>query len=176
MILTAHSVEEIDVHIESIRANAGFARRALQALPDDPVEALAAIKFDPVGCHPLERRALNLVEQINQTFTYLVALKAARMLLGWHPEGQGYRLAPGAHAPTGTLDIESIVPGLVGAETFAAVRPENNRKLAGDLRKLAERPETHRYVFFMSPLFPKTERLAEREKEGVQVWSISMNE
>ncbi len=36
--------------------------------------------------------------------------------------------------------------GMVGAETFAAVDPRNNKKLAADLMKLATRPEAHRYV------------------------------
>jgi len=45
-------------------------------------------------------------------------------------------------------------PGLVGAETFAAVHPRNNGKLAADLAKLSDRPEKHRYVFFMSPRHP----------------------
>ncbi len=85
-------------------------------------------------------------------------------------------LAPGAHAPIGSLDVESLVPGVAGAETFATVKPENNRKLAGDLLKLSARPERFRYVFFMSRLFPRTERLVGRERDGVQVWSIAMQE
>ena len=63
-------------------------------------------------------RPLNVVEEIDQTFPYLVALRAARLLFEWHPDAHGLQLAPGS------LDIESLTPGLVGAETFAAVRPE----------------------------------------------------
>jgi hypothetical protein len=44
----------------------------------------------------------------------------------------------------------SEAPGLVGAETFAAVDPRNNKKLELDLQKLAARTEQHRYLFFMS--------------------------
>jgi len=77
--------------------------------------------------------------------------------------------------PQGTLDVASLKPGLVGAETFAAVRPENNRKLANDLNKLANRPELHRYVFFMSPAFPILERLPDKERDGVKVYSIALN-
>ncbi|MEO4045349.1 hypothetical protein AAFN47_27470 [Hoeflea sp. CAU 1731] len=161
------------MQISKIRVSAAQASAALLDLPDDPLKALARIKFDPIGWHPIEQRALNLIEQVNQTFTYLVALKAARLLLEWHPEAEGYRLAPGAHAPKQSLDIESLVPGVVGAETFAAVRPENNRKLIGDLTKLASRPERFRYVFFMSPLFPETQRRLEKERDGIGVWSIS---
>ena len=65
-------------------------------------------------------------------------------------------------------------PGLVGAETFAAVHPANNRKLKGDLVKLAGRAEMFRYVFFMSPLFPRTERHPRFEVPGVEVWSLEI--
>ena len=176
MIFNVCSTAEIDTAIAKIEDNAAYACAALRELPTNPVEALARIKFDPVGCHPVERRALNLVEQVNQTFSYLVALKAARLLLEWHSEAGGFRLAPGAHAPVGSLDVESLTPGLVGAETFAAVKPDNNGKLAGDLVKMAARPERFRYIFFMSPLFPRTERQARRERDGVHVWSVSMKE
>ncbi|UZO94955.1 Hypothetical protein RMHFA_05626 (plasmid) [Roseomonas mucosa] len=114
-----------------------------------------------------------LVEQLNQTWTFAVALAAARQLLALHPEAGGYRLAPGAHASI-PLDIMSEADGLVGAETFAAVDPANNRKLAGDLAKMAARPELHRYVFFMSPRFPGEQRLTRFERDGVQVWSVDV--
>ena len=54
--------------------------------------------------------ALNVVEQINQTWTFVVALAAARHLLEMHPEAGGYVLAPGAHAAI-ELDIMSEAPG-----------------------------------------------------------------
>lgn len=65
--------------------------------------------------------ALNVVEQINQTWTYVVALAAARHLMEMHPEAGGYVLAPGAHAAI-ELDIMSEAPGLVGAETVSGQR------------------------------------------------------
>ena len=68
----------------------------------------------------------------------------------------------------------SEVEGLVGAETFAAVDPRNNRKLAKDLIKLAGRTEQHRYVFFASPLFPGTTRQPQLERGGVHVWSVDV--
>ena len=90
-----------------------------------------------------------------------------------HPEAGGFKLAPGAHASL-ELDIMSVEPGLVGAETFAAVHPANNRKLKGDLAKLSLRQERHRYVFFMSPLFPRTERHPRFELPGIEVWSLEV--
>lgn len=173
--ITLSTDAEVQTALERINESAARAQSALSKLPTSPLQALEKIKFVPIGSHPLEDRPLNIIEQVNQTFTYLVAVKAAGLLIKWHPGAQGFRLMPGAHAPAGTLDMESIEPRLVGAETFAAVRPENNRKLARDLSKLALRPERHRYVFFMSPAYPKTIRLPEKERDGVQVWSIALS-
>jgi len=39
---------------------------------------------------------------------------------------------------------------------------------------LATRPERHRYVFFMSPLFQGNKRLPQFEQSGVQVWSVDV--
>lgn len=134
---------------------------------------LRRMKFEAIGFHPIEDRPLNLVEQINQTWTYAVAIAAARQLLVLHPNVGGLRLAPGAHAAL-ELDIMSEQPGAVGAETFAAVTPRNNGKLEADLTKLTSRIERHRYVFFMSPAFPGSNRLPQFERNGIQVWSVDI--
>jgi len=97
------------------------------------------------------------------------------LLLERHPEAGGFNLAPGAHAAQ-PLDIMSVVPGLIGAEIFAAVTPANNQKLSTDLAKLRNRPERHRYVVFMSPRHPRTERLPQIERDGVEVWSVAAPE
>lgn len=172
MIIDVHSEEEIREALDTISKNTDLSYSTIRDLPKDPIDAFRQIKFDPIGSHPLESRPLNFVEQLNQTFTYIVALKAASLLLKWHPLSQGLRLAPGAHAPRGTLNIESIEPGIIGAETFAAVKLENNQKLAEDLKKLNARKGRYRYVFFMSPDYSDTCRVIEKEKFGVEVWSI----
>ncbi|OJU31185.1 MAG: hypothetical protein BGN89_17505, partial [Alphaproteobacteria bacterium 64-6] len=129
--------------------------------------------FDLIGFHPIEDRPLNLIEQINQTWTYAVAIAATRQLLALHPDCRGLRLAPGAHASL-DLDIMSVEPGRIGAETFAAVTPYNNGKLAKDLDKLATRHEEHRYIFFMSLRFQGNERRQQFEKHGIEVWSVDV--
>jgi len=83
--------------------------------------------------------------------------------------------APGAYASE-PLDIMSGVEGLVGAETFAAVDPHNNNKLAKDLAKMATRSEQYRYVFFMSPKYPGPKRWPELESAGIQVWSVDVDD
>ena len=72
------------------------------------------------------------------------------------------------------LDIMSVEPKLIGAETFAAVDPRNNSKLAKDLAKLAQHDQPHRYVFFSSPLYPGLQRWQKLEKPGIEVWSVEI--
>lgn len=162
---------EADELMAIVRASAARAQEWIAAQSGDPLDLLRRMKFDPIGFHPLEDRPLNLIEQINQTWTFAVAIAASRQLLGLHPDVGGLRLAPGAHASL-ELDIVSQEAGYVGAETFAAVDPRNNGKLVADLTKLAGRMERHRYVFFMSPLFPGNARRPQFERHGIEVWSV----
>ncbi len=162
---------DADALMDKIRASAKRAHDWIAAQSGDPLDMLKRMKFEPVGFHPVEDRALNVVEQINQTWTYFVAASAAKQLLELHPDVGGFHLAPGAHASL-ELDIMSDATGMVGAETFAAVDPRNNRKLYLDLQKMAARTERHRYVFFMSPLYPEAGRQARLERGGVEVWSL----
>lgn len=172
--ILVESVADADRLLGQIRQSAKKAHDWIAAQTGDPLDMLKAMKFDPVGFHPIEDRALNFVEQINQTWTFAVAAAAAKQLLDLHPEAGGFHLAPGAHASL-PLDIMSVDPGLVGAETFAAVHPRNNNKLRDDLDKLAARSERHRYVFFMSPHLPRGARQPALERDGVQVWSLDLD-
>jgi hypothetical protein len=173
MCLKVQTVADVDRYMDLLRASARRAQERIVAQPGDPLDLLRRMKFEAVGCHPIEDRALNIVEQINQTWTFVVALAAARQLLALHPDVGGFRLAPGAHASI-PLDIMSETEGEVGAETFAVVSLRNNNKLATDLAKMTLRHEKHRYVFFMSPRYPKAERLPQFERDGVQVWSVAL--
>lgn len=159
--------------MDMVRASAARAHALLEAQPTDPLTFFRRLKFELAGFHPLEDRPLNLIEQVNQTWTFAVAIAAARQLLDLHPEAGGFQIAPGAHASL-ELDIMSVKPGCVGAETFAAVDPRNNSKLTLDLAKLERRPEQHRYVFFMSPLFPGNMRRPQLDRGGVEVWSVEI--
>jgi hypothetical protein len=172
-IVLVQNAEDINRRLGQIRKAAADAHAWMSAQTSDPLDLLRCMKFDPIGFHPIEDHALNLIEQINQTWSYLVALAAARQLLELHPDARGYQLAPGAHASI-PLDIMSEAEGLVGAETFAAVDPHNDAKLAKDRAKMAARTELHRYVFFMSPRFPGIRRLGQFERDGVQVWSVNV--
>jgi hypothetical protein len=165
------SAADIDRWLERILMAARNTVGAFEARADEPLTALYRMKFERVGYHPVDHRPLNIIEQVNQTWTFVTALEAARLLLEWHANAGALLLAPGAHASQ-ALDIMSETPGLIGAETFAATTPESNAKMAGDLRKLSTRPETYRYIFFLAPAFPASERVERYCRQGIIVWSI----
>lgn len=171
--LIVRSRADVERHLDLIRASAARAQEWVVAHRGDPLDLLRQLKFHEVGFHPVEDRQLNFMEQLNQTWTYAVALEAARKLLELHPEAGGFNVSPGAHMSI-PLDIMSIEPGMVGAETFAVTKPTSNDKLNKDLRKLAERPELRRYIFFSAPGFNETARLPRYERDGVEVWSVAV--
>lgn len=172
-LLLVSNVAEADELAGQVRASAAKLQAWIASFGGDGIDLLRALKFDQVGFHPLDGHALNAIEQVNQIWTYLAALSAVRILFELHPDAGSFSIAPGAHAAQ-PLDVMSEIEGLVGAEAFAAVDPRNNRKLAKDLNKLAQRPELHRYVFFASPMFPGSARLPRLERGGVQVWSVDV--
>jgi hypothetical protein len=125
-------------------------REELQGTPD--LVATARLKFEQVGCDPLDvGRALNFVEQLNQSFTYLATLEATRRLFALHPTHAPFHLnlgtAPGS-------DIAST-DGAVAAETFAATHPDSNNKLRKDVERVRATGALYRYVFYLSPVAAK---------------------
>jgi hypothetical protein len=109
--------------------------------------ALARMKFEELGFHPIENRRLNLIEQVNQTFTYLVSFAASEDILARHPGSAPLHLNLGTSSG---YDLVSPSQGVV-AEVFAAVRRNNNRKLAKDVVKVDGSEAQHKYVYFHCP-------------------------
>ncbi len=172
MIISIRSHADLEQHLDAVRAATGKAIAAI-GRAGTPEEALKKIKFETLGFHPIAGHALNFIEQVNQTFTYLVALRATAWLLDRHPDAGGFQLAPGASAKL-PLDIMSVEPGMVGAETFAAVHPKSNDKLAKDMQKLRSFPHRFRYAFFYSPGFVPG-RVARLEcNDGVEVHCVGI--
>lgn len=138
--------QELEGLEQTVRAAAERTLRTLGTLPSG-LDGFRRLKFAKVGRHPLEDRDLNVIEQVNQTFTYLVSFAAVRLLFEWHPEQEGFRLNLGTR---GGSDVESFDPRVIAAETFAAVTPGNNDKLRKDIKKVAETASSQQYVFFYS--------------------------
>ncbi len=136
----------------------------------DALRALSRMKFSALGHDPLDpTRRLNLIEQLNQTFTYLAAFKGADFLFNRHPDVNMLTLNLGN---VSGWDIETPEGEGIAAEVFAAVTPANNQKLRQDIKKVLAAPQRHRYVLFMSPgrrEGPVSHQLA---GEQVTVWSL----
>jgi hypothetical protein len=141
---------EIESWRATILASAAKAADDIRSTTGHGIELLRSLKFEQVGRHPFEDRALNVVEQVNQTFTCLVTLRAAELLFDWHPSLRKIRLNVGTR---GGSDVESL-DSTLAAEVFAAVTPTNNRKLAKDIAKVLAR--------------------AYAAALGVQVWSVGI--
>lgn len=160
---------------ECIRAIETSARQCLTRVCEfgaskDALSALWQMKVEPVGFDPLSTdRPLNLIEQLNQTFTYIASLRAAKLLLSLHPEVGPLRLNLGT---VGGSDIESEKEGLLAAEVFAAVNTSNNRKLANDVKKVSKTDAQLKYVFFMCPNIPAGEQPQRARGSGVRVWAV----
>ena len=133
-----------------------------------PLEVFAKLKFDMSGYHPTADRPLNLIEQINQTFTYFASIRAARWLLKHHPSAAPFKLNLGT---VGGTDIESL-DGSVAAETFASVDPKNNSKLEKDIAKVASTSAKYKYVFYICPSHPIAELASARGNAEVRVISL----
>ncbi len=133
--------------LASVEATATSLRQILET--DSAVSAFARLKFLECGCDPLDvDRSLNLVEQLNQTFTYLASVAGARWLVAHHPECLPLNLNLGTSAG---YDIESC-NGEYVAETFAVTHPGSNDKLRKDIARLEAASALHRYVFYLSPV------------------------
>ena len=159
--------------MDSIRTSAVRTRDCMLAYTGDALDFLKSVKFQEASHQPVDRPRLNIFELVNRTWPFAVAVAATKRLLLMHTDVSGFRFAPYAQAAL-NLDIMSVEPGQVSAETFAAVTPRNNGKLAKDLAKVCARAERHRYMFFISPEFPSTQRRPQLERDGVEVWSLEV--
>jgi hypothetical protein len=166
---TIHTYAEAeDVHAK-LAEGAARTVKWLAAQTSDPMSLLRAMRFDAVGHDPLTGEPLNVVEQLNQTFTILVTLRAIEQLFELHPDAGGFRLALGTSSGR---DIESVNERLVAAEVFSATRPTSNQKLKKDQMRLASDPAQHRYVFFCCPGYSAGRQPALETISGIQVYAV----
>ena len=172
--IEVHTLSQIQCFHEHVREATRLTREKLDTLITDPFEALHTLRFEKFGYHPLGLHPLNLIEQLNQSFTVMVSLAAARHLLEWFPQSEGLRLNPAAKRGR---DIQSIRPNEVEAEVFAAVNPNNNGKLKNDIKSMTQSCAANRYVFFYAPTHnPGRQRDLEQPGSEVQVWALGRQE
>lgn len=146
-------------------------KRVMVGQPEDPLAQVQRMMLDPATFQAIPEQQSSLTEQISLTWTLLVAIAAARLLLQLHPDSGGLHLTPSGQVAH-PCNIRSAKDGLIWAETFAAVDPRDGRIIDRNVARIAGRLERHRYGFFISPLFPGIERRPEFEHSGVQVWSL----
>ena len=145
--VVVHDRSQLEQLEDTIREAAARSCSSLaEALSNGPgLPFLRHIKFHPVGCDPLRPdRPLNLIEQVNQSFTYVVSVRAAEFLFDAHAEHAPFVINFGARPG---FDIESH-DGHVAAEVFAATKPESNNKLRNDVERVRKSGAACRYVFY----------------------------
>jgi len=134
------------------------------------MQVLWSMKFQSIGFDPIDgASSLNLIEQLNQSFTYLATIRALQVLFSRHPDLAPFKVNLGTASGS---DIESSMGGGLAAEVFAAVTPSNNQKLKKDIAKLGATGSRHRYVFFMSPGYEQGRQLTLETEPGIEVWSV----
>jgi hypothetical protein len=169
MIRTIHTVAEAEkMHAQLIESAARTAAW-LKSFDGEPMALLKALRFATVGHNPLTGDPLNVVEQLNQTFTILVTLRAIERLIALHPEAGGFRVALGTSRGR---DIASVVPALVAAEVFSATKPTSNQKLKKDIARLTIDLARHRYVFFAAPGYLPGRQKNLETMPGIQVHAV----
>lgn len=156
-----------------IRDSATQIQKRVMGQPEDPLAQVRRMMLDPATFQATPEQQSSLTEQIRLTWTLLVAVVAARLLLQLHPDSGGLHLTPSGQVAY-PCNIRSEKGGLIWAETFAAVDPLDGRIIDRNVARIAGRLECHRYGFFISPLFPGIERRPEFEHSGVQVWSLDV--
>ena len=110
------------------------------------LEFLFQMKFCKIGLAPIKGTELNLMEQLNQSFSDLVIIEAVSDLLSKYPE-KSFEIHLGTESG---FDIEST-DGAVAAECFAVTSFISNDKLKKDSQRIINRaPERKKYIYFYS--------------------------
>lgn len=181
---TSHTLDALGKQPTITRADLGGYRRLLMASAqhtqlaieklastEDPIAFLAKLKFEKTGCDPLDvRKSLNLIEQLNQTFTYMASFNGAEFLFTRHEDVRSLKLNLGTSRG---FDIESDQAGGIAAEVFSAVTPKNNQKLGKDVKRVSGSQAKHRYVLFTSPECTRAGPYSSRSgSPEICVWSL----
>ncbi|HYH10217.1 MAG TPA: hypothetical protein VEK11_24425 [Thermoanaerobaculia bacterium] len=167
-----NSTAEIDELERSIVASAEATAHALRAalIGTTGIQFLAQLKFEKAGRDPISDRALNVIEQVNQTFTYLASCDALRYLIAHHADRAPFVVHLGTAAGP---DIESFDRTIV-AEVFAATHPGSNGKLRNDLKKLRATQAEIRYLFYSCP--GNDRRSISRSEHDVTIVPLGLSE
>ncbi|MBU3174891.1 hypothetical protein KPL47_00755 [Clostridium estertheticum] len=134
------------------------------------IKLLGKMKFEQSGYDVLLNKKTNFIEQINQTFTYLVCLAATEKLLLLYPEQAfivNFGVMPGHDVIS---EDESII-----CECFAATTPNSNGKLEKDVKKVYENKNAiKKYVIFYAATSKSVHVENIRKKyEGIEIVALN---
>ncbi len=149
-IYTISTIQQADNLKDTIIKSCNLTQKRIQSLLQDSegIDFFHAIKFAQIGKDPIKDNSLNFIEQLNQTFTYLVSIEAVKYLLKVHPESAPYTMNLGTQSG---YDIISTNGDII-AEVFSATSPTSNDKINKDCKKLiANDTAVFKYVFFYCP-------------------------
>lgn len=114
-----------------------------------PEKLFYSMKFEKIGCDPLNSKTpWNLIEQVNQAFTYLVSLKAAEILYKECKSIEAIELNLGTQGGFDLIGKDDKNHAIAVAEVFAAVNAHSNDKLRKDVKKVMASNAEKLYVFF----------------------------
>lgn len=68
--MIVQTADDIERYLSAIRKAAMDTQLWIASQTGDPLDLLRRMKFETIGFHPIDGCALNVVEQINQTWTY----------------------------------------------------------------------------------------------------------
>lgn len=146
--LVIKTIEELNQYKEQIKTNADLSIMKLKKLleTNDSFNILHQLKFEKSGYEPLFGYELNLIEQLNQMFTYIVSLKGVELLLKEHP-GEEFVVNFGTQNGYDIMTLD----GKIICECFASTNPLSNRKIIKDLERLQDNKNAeYKYEFFYS--------------------------
>lgn len=166
--LILHNKADAKVYVDLVSEAAAKTIAAIRKSNLNSLALLEAFKFEEFGTDPLNLdRSLNLIEQINQTFTYLASFRAAEFVFESHPDSGSIHLNLGTASG---YDLVSESGEVVG-EVFSATRPASNNKLNKDLARLQPVEAQHKYAFFICPGIPIGEYNSGRYGDVI-AWSL----
>lgn len=154
MPVTFNNQDEVQPYLDRVQSSANLTFERIQEIGRqdanalNAMEMLAHFKFDRIGHSPYSidingnPLPMNLMEQVNQTFTTLVSLKAVSFL-NIFPITLNLGDANGR-------DIYNVENDVV-AEVFAVVTGNSNDKLKEEIRSVAYNPHklnaANKYIF-----------------------------
>ena len=143
--MTVNAPEQIETLSNTVLINADATQAVLKKCIAEmsAVQFFAAMKFDKIGAGPISGKAQNIIEQVNQMYSDLVVLTAAKNILNQYP-GMTLELQLGSSSG---YDIESS-DGLLVAECFAVTTVSNNKKLSKDCIKLMQSNAPIKCIYF----------------------------